>query len=1820
MALNTDFDNFPYWDDYDEKKKYSRILFRPTTSVQARELTQLQTILQNQIERFGGHVFKDGSVVRGCTPASLPNLDFVRLQDAFFSGSFDDVTQITSDYLLVGQTSGVRATTVANKRGLVVNYPDTNRFYVKYIETGNNQKKVFDPGETILIYNPNQIKQNALDANNLVGSIKVITNTTTQAALGKGYGLTIDDGIVFHKGFFQLVDAQTIIVKDFDQEVGGRLIGFDSKEEIITEDDDKTLADNALGYPNENAPGAHRLRLNPYLIVREKTEIDETQSFFAVFEFSSLNNKLIINRNKNGYDQIGEVLSKRTEEESGDYVTKTFVTDTIKGDTPSTFYYTVSSGVGYVKGNRVEYLTSEKVQAERALTTREVSQQSVSANFGNFIYVNEVMGSLDFSKFLTIDIHAANSSGKAFEAVTSGLAPVTTGKAKIGTAKVKAVIYDSGDPGTKDGKYRLYISDIVMNSGYSFYNDARSFRATNAVNTFGEFYADIVRNSSNKAVIQESGNAKLVWPLGKSALRRLRSSNGSVNATEFNYRAISTTTMQTDGKIGVTVASSTAGGIDQLDDSVESGIGDVSERDYSVTLLANATTANITGQTVSISGSSPNITHGATLQTIFGPGEFIRIYANNTTIDYRQVVSVNTTVLVMNSNASLTNTAAKFSKHFPVGYNIPLNSSYSGNRIINVTSPTTFDIDVDIDSVAALESTAPVVVSYKMKRRQATQAKKDVAKSRYVKLWANAAVGGTWNLGICDVFNIRKVYGSTSGYSTAAADEITSYFTLDSGQMPDYYDHSKLVVKSDYEGTLGNMYLTVLVDHFVINTTNGVGFFSVDSYPIDDVDLANTSAISTAQIPSYTYGDTTIKLRDSVDFRPYKLNTATSATTLGAASENPTTTTSFVSSSSKYLVEPDTTFEADLEYYLGRKDLITINISGGLNVVKGTPSENPRTPQNNTDSMIIAIADVPPYPSLTYEEAELIKKPEEAIEAEIYSNRVYTMRDIGVLDQRIQNLEYYASLAALENSAKDLAVLDEEGRNRFKNGIFVDPMTSYDFHDNTNDQYRFTLDIGNTYGRSLFLQNDIDLEYKENLSSGIQRTGRYLTRPYTEELLIFQPFATKFRNNAQDFWKWNGAVTLFPGFDVNTEIRQGAANFEFRIFMAARTVCFVARGMRPNSRLYTYFDSTPVSQFCAPAAINTALGSTLQAAINEATRRGRPETALVRTGNFGSPLISNNNGVLFGIFNLPANTFRVGDRVFRVCDVDNLVLGEDAILTDASTIFTGFNISITFPPPPPPPPVFRPEPLAQSFTIDSPEGQSGVFVTRLELFFKKKDPNLGLDVVIVGMDAGVPNFRDVKGQARLESSQVQVSDDGSLGTTARFDFPIYLTADKQYAFYVRPDGNTPEYQMWVCEMGDFDTVTGAQVFRNPYSGDLFRSSNEITWTAYPTEDAKFNLYVANFEVGSGTAIFENEPDDVFTLSNINVLSPSNPIRLNNDVYKINNPNDITISTGYASLPGFVQFFDSNTKKLVLNNSRGAFRTGQTIGIFNPPQQGNSAQCNSTTLVATATINSVNNTLMHGLIPKMLTTIPSGTSINFAAKGTSSAGSADSDYFDVVNHNLRELIDRERLVYSVSNEQLNSYPKTFGLRATLNNGNRYVSPIIDLTSKKVVSIENYINNSSAGETGNYGDSWARYISKPVTLADRQDAEDFLLYLTAYRPAATDVLVYVKFLSAQDPGTLDSKVWTKLELENSSLRSSSANSLDWKEFVYRLPVSATGVNPTTSADRLVDGPLRYVDSTGAIYETYKSFVVKIVLLSSNKVYVPKVNDIRALALQL
>ena len=135
MANKTDLNVTPYYDDFSESDNFHRVLFKPSKAVQARELTQLQSIMQNQIERFGRHIFKEGSQV---IPGAL-NLDkdyfALKLQSTYNSVA---ISTHLSSYVgkeITGVTSGVKARVIASDAATTT---DPETLYVKYIASGSD--------------------------------------------------------------------------------------------------------------------------------------------------------------------------------------------------------------------------------------------------------------------------------------------------------------------------------------------------------------------------------------------------------------------------------------------------------------------------------------------------------------------------------------------------------------------------------------------------------------------------------------------------------------------------------------------------------------------------------------------------------------------------------------------------------------------------------------------------------------------------------------------------------------------------------------------------------------------------------------------------------------------------------------------------------------------------------------------------------------------------------------------------------------------------------------------------------------------------------------------------------------------------------------------------------------------------------------------------------------------------------------------------------------------------------------------------------------------------------------------------------------------------------------------------------------------------------------------------------------------------------------------------------------------------------------------------------------------------------------------------
>ena len=986
--LSTDLNVSPYYDDYDENKQYYRILFRPGTAVQARELTQIQTLLQNQISRFGSTIFSDGARIEGCGFARYPNLEQVKFKDSD-STTIDfgiltaNFSSIANSYLLVSNTTGLRASIFRAHAGAesAVNAGslETNRAYLLYGATGNSagvQATRFNvsTSEQIDVYTSLQDKDGPLVGSNRVGVIYTLASNGTVNGHGVGYGLSLSEGLIYQKGFFQKVLPINFVIKEESSNASGIRVGFDTLEYIVKPAEDASLYDNSIGSPNYSAPGAHRLKLVPTPVFYDvsNTQVEVPKNFLPILEFDGGNGNPVVDNIDPQLAALGDLINKRTFEESGDYVVKPFQVDVSAHESNTqSFYYNVSPGIGYVDGNRVEFESTRKIEVSRAIDKSSANNGAITTNLGNYLLVRDLAGTFDIDTLQEISFYSANQ-----QILSNNQSMSTPLGVAVGNANVRGILHYSDTKGTANATYLVYVYNVRMRSGLGtvpqFYANAKSIYASG---TYGAIFGDIVANTvDGKINLQEQENRLLVYPVGYPGVNRLTNGSG-VNATTVVYRKTLT---------GTLVQNAAASGIKSYaqftmpsPDLCYYGAGTLSsalEDDINITFAQDTLSANVINNGAISYGAGAGTCTISSVTSFNGAtpvGSGIAITGTGGTTYHTVVSLVGSNQVVLTPNSAVTGTI-QMRKFFKRGTHINLSASATNNTAVVSSDRSTLTINMDMwPDLTSYNLNAQIPIS----RTTAQPIPKVVRKNTHVGINCSTAINtttGPWDLGWSDVYKIANVHvGST--FSVANPDRI-DWFELDNGQQDNMYGHAKLRLKPQYNGVLtAASRILVKMHHFTPNVSSTAAlFFSKDSYPIDDANTANNNAIATAEIPVYkTDKDIYYDLRNCIDFRPVLANTAILGT-VGTYTTNPANgTASFVTvSGAPMSFDPDSNMTYNIEYYLPRKDILLINKDRSLSVKKGEPALDPKLPIINKAGLKIAEITVPPYPSLTFKEAE----------------------------------------------------------------------------------------------------------------------------------------------------------------------------------------------------------------------------------------------------------------------------------------------------------------------------------------------------------------------------------------------------------------------------------------------------------------------------------------------------------------------------------------------------------------------------------------------------------------------------------------------------------------------------------------------------------------------------------------------------------------------------------------------------------------------------------------------------------------------------------
>ena len=1747
----------PYFDDFDETKGYQRILFKPGVAVQARELTQLQTALQAQIDRHGRYAFKDGSrVVDGKVSLDI-NFDFIKIESAFTHSVGGAVN--TDAYLseFVGSTitglgnSGnqVKAKVIAVEASAG---SDPNTLYIVYNSSGGANKTV----ETFTAAEEFTSDNNTTSSTVRHGKLKPSGDNPT----GSGSRINIEEGVYFIAGNFVHVPEGSLILDKYTN-TPNYIVGLSVAETLAGTAQDSTLNDNAQGTPNFAAPGADRYKIATSLIKEPLALSSRTNDSYIPLA-TIIDGKIQLDKTDKTNDAaLGRRLASRTFEESGDYSVQPIelnIREHLDDQAGNGGLFTSGNGgsadklaigvepaIAYVKGFRNEHFSTQYVAVDKPRgldATNNVNYAATQVRLGAFVRLNltGLNGLPDIDTFRTLNLK--NAAG-----------------ANIGTARARGL-----DINANNGFAKLYLFDISMISTNTF-NNVRSVAQTDSGSPATQAFAANILLTASQALLEDTGNSSLVYKLPFDAIKTLNQSGQTTTDNIIRVREHLKATTNGSGAVTFTVS-------------------------------GGPTFVDTTNNVLSVVGGQTLLTNGVSGGT------------NTYTID---AGNSNTTTLVINTGIN--------------------------------------------NAACELIATIQKQVDEKTKTRLSNQT-----------TTAPIATGNVLSIGKADIIKVNSVLDQNGV-------NITDHFTLDNGQRDTFYDIGKLVLKPGFSVPAGTC--TINFDFY----SHGAGnYITADSYP--PADYATIGTFTSSR-------DGEVSLRDCIDFRPRVGDNGSDFTSTGSSvSQAPNT---------------NHTVTSEITYYMKRIDKLFVNKLGEYKVEKGVPADSPKPPKTPDDSMGVYDLHLNPF-VYTLDDVRPV----------IVDNKRFTMRDIGHIEKRVKNLEYYVSLSLLEQTAADAHIVDSAGLSRFKNGFLVDSFRGHNVGDPTNPDYNISMDKASGTARPQYDERSTNLIRKTGDSGTVVINGSQATmkRASTPQVAhITQPYASTFVNvNPYNVFDWTGILELSPdsdewkdvdtrpsifiddtsqydqfktlaeetgilgtvwnewetnwtgvdiasqqdvtqervgrrvrrttttttnttttqdqsrsglrtdlGFDtVTKESGDRVVEINFIPFIRSREVFFKAQQMKPNTKVFAFFDGTDITAFCKQKAFVEFSGRS--SVVEHKGVTSHPDSG-------SGALEVNSDGECIGSFIVPHNStlkFKTGIREFRLTDSSTNNKEEENTSADAQYHASGLLESRQSTITSTKVPVISTtelnnnrtvvetdvtshesvtwiDPVAESFLIKQ---DGGIFASSIDIFFKTKNAEqVPVRLEIREMMNGMPTQRVVPGSRKvLPPSSVNISETAASATNFLFDFPVFLSQDKEYAIVLI--SQCDDYNVWIAEMGGFDvTNTSERITKQPYDGVFFSSANASTWTPEQSRDLKFTLNRADFDISTHSEI---------TLVNDKIpnrLLPGNPLTTtqNSGVITVRHPNHgmycgSTITISGATAVNGIAAANINGTHAIANIKHDSY----TITAANSDVSNNSATTGVGPGGGTAVVTQENRHMdVMNLYAEHLK-FPNTdlrffvTVMNTGTAGQGGSYSAGASEFEVLP-NKNVIFASPRVIAHEAQETatLGSGNKSFSLRCRMTSTKSHLSPVIDMNRCSVVSVQNRISNTNTNPTAAVGsDAVAKYITKRVDLAE--DADVIRAFLSVNLPTAASVRLYWRVLQGDGTVTVSGTTFNDI------------NDVPWTE---QAPLDTISFNDNPN----IFAEAEYaIDPLGANV-AFGSMQFKVVLNSTNSSRVPLLKDFRAIA---
>lgn len=959
-----------------------------------------------------------------------------------------------------------------------------------------------------------------------------------------------EDGIVYHKGHFLNINEGYSVVSDNMVGANNAQVVVRTDETIVSYKSDESLLDNAAGFPNDTAPGADRLELKPTLDNANTANLVNQSAAAVILDFNERGEVRLINDDPQ-YAELGRQLAIRKDETAGNFTVDRFDVTTEASSNNSTFNIVVDSGTGYINGYRIETLAPTRLEVDRGISTEEFEDVEAVMTQGNVIRVHGLIGNfvphydLDFV-YNTADggplgMYGNSAAFAAWDAESDANPP--SGSTRVGRATVKSVEYVSGVPGSNSAVYDISVYNVTDDGAFA---NATSIAMRQDATSFGPAStaaADIVLDDE-RAILR---NVDLLpfGDHGEDSIRRLTDSSGTTDNQWVARRHSGVSdTMNANGMIIIDID-------DETDYTFNKSIGAYTADEINNLIVTNVGSSITTaGGACTPSGTTIALDSGDAAK--LNVGDVVKIDAG----DEAYITSIDRVASTCVVSKDLGTTAGTLYKVIPLGKNIPITPD------MVTTDQVQNRLYVQVPTLSAnFSSTTTITSSYEFNASDVKPATKAIKKDRYY-VFDTGVLGasGPWQLGgAVDVHKVTGVYIFPTANGSFNESTLTGmrnyadgeFFAFDSGQRDFYYDYAQLELtsKGNQKNLFGaNSTVVVKYDYFETSSPEGTGHFTIDSYPVTSDNTANNATILLEEVPTFIGSDNKqYDLRNLIDHRP--VISPTVQDTLNDAITNRNLVTARQDSNEAgfpVTFANDTEYVTDYEIWKSRRVDVYLNTDASISVSESR-NKNILAPVVQ-DGMRIASLGVNAQPSLTMMESfdlsntktggrladrrTIFKVDNKDIEVDQYNIRGYTMKDIGVLAQRIENLEYYASLNALEADIFNKQFKDANGLERFKNGIFVDPFVSHQFGQLSNPDYSASIDRDQGVLRPPYVEEIVQRMEPEVISGPLVRRNQKVMFDYAEQELIKQDKATKVRPAAPLAIRFNADVFLFPEYDV----------------------------------------------------------------------------------------------------------------------------------------------------------------------------------------------------------------------------------------------------------------------------------------------------------------------------------------------------------------------------------------------------------------------------------------------------------------------------------------------------------------------------------------------------------------------------------------------------------------------------------------------------------------------------------------------------------------